>query len=224
MFVFHWLVWCSWDIDFTQENLGQISWWGPVCTETWMPGRRDRSWLCGQWQLLRLSKVGCVSMVFIEQVYECYPQLRSTQLKKKCVEACWGWLVGQQWHGLLSKEVSEKQALLLVFILKDINPEYSLVGLMLKLKLQHFGHLIRRADSLKKTLMLGKDWRQKEKRKLLDGITESMYMNLSKLQEMVKGSLVCCSPWGCKESDTTEWLNNNSHRARHRSGTWTLVL
>ena len=77
---------------------------------------------------------------------------------------------------------------------------------------------------IEKDFDAGKDWRQKEKRKWLDGITDSMYMNLSKLQEMVKGSLVCCSPWGHKESSTTEWLNNNSHRARHRSGTWTLVF
>ena len=50
-----------------------------------------------------------------------------------------------------------------VYILKEINPEYSLEGLMLKLKLQYFGHLIWRADLLEMTLMLGKDWRQKEK-------------------------------------------------------------
>ena len=72
---------------------------------------------------------------------------------------------------------------------KEINPEYSLEGLMLKLKLQYFGHLIRRASSLKKTLMLGKiegrRRRQQQRMRWLDGI-DLMDMSLSKLREMVK--------------------------------------
>ena len=75
-------------------------------------------------------------------------------------------------------------------ILKEINPEYSLEGLMLKLELQYFGHLIWRADSLEKTLMLGKieDGRRREQQRMrwLDSITDSMDMNLSKLCEKVK--------------------------------------
>ena len=75
-------------------------------------------------------------------------------------------------------------------ILKGINPEYSLEGLMTKLKLQCFGHLMQRADSLEKTLMLGKfegGWGREWKRtRWLDGITDSMAMHLGKLQEMVK--------------------------------------
>ena len=84
---------------------------------------------------------------------------------------------------------------------------------MLKLKLQYFGHLMRRVDSLEKTLMLGgiggRRRRGRQRMRWLDGITDLKHMSLSELWEFVDrpGGLPCCSSWGRKESDTTERLN-----------------
>ena len=93
----------------------------------------------------------------------------------------------------------------------QISPEYSLEELLLKLKLQYFGHLMRRTDSLEKTLVLGKiegGRRGRQRMRWLDGITDSMDMGLSKLRVGDgQGGLVCCNPWGRKESDMTELLN-----------------
>ena len=93
--------------------------------------------------------------------------------------------------------------------LKEISPGCSLEGLMLKLKLKNFGHLMRSVDLLEKTLMPGKieggRKREQQRMKWLDGITDSINMSLSKLGDGDgQGDLACCSPRGCKESDTTE--------------------
>ena len=96
------------------------------------------------------------------------------------------------------------------------------------LKLQYFGHLVRRADSLEKTWVLG-DWRQEEK-----GITEDEvagwhhWLNGHECEQSLQdsgwqGKLVCCSPWGCKESDTSEQLNNNRSQEKHSQDiSWSL--
>ena len=98
-------------------------------------------------------------------------------------------------------------------ILKEISPECSLEGLMLNLKFQYFGHLMRRADLFEKTLMLGKiEGRRRrgwQRMRRLDGITDSMDMSLGKPPGVGDGpeGLVCWGPRGRKELDTTEQLN-----------------
>ena len=102
--------------------------------------------------------------------------------------------------------------------IKPVNPKgnhsWIFIGKTdMKLKLQYFGHLMQITDLLEKTLMLVKfetRWRRAQQRmKWLHDITDSMDMNFSKLWDIVKGILVCCSTWGLKGLGMTAWLNNN---------------
>ena len=110
----------------------------------------------------------------------CLWQMKNLNAHESFDNFVWGRLLRVSWTARRSKQS----------ILKEINLEYLLEGLMLKLKLQYFGHLIWRANSLEKTLMLGKTEgrRRRERQSLrwLDGITDSIDMNLSKLQEIVE--------------------------------------
>ena len=144
------------------------------------------------------------AMVFPVVMYRC----ESWSVKKaehRRIDAfelwCWRRLLRVPWTARRSNQ----------FILKEISPGCSLEGLMLKLKLQYFGLLMQRVDSLEKTLMLGgvggRRRRGKQTMRWLDDIIDLMDMNLSKLRELVQGGLACCDSWGRKESDTTERLN-----------------
>ena len=143
------------------------------------------------------------AMVFPGVMYGCWTIKKAERWRIDAFELwCWRRLLKVPWTARRSNQS----------ILKVISHGCSLEGLTLKLKLQYFGHLMRRADSLEKTLMLGKEGRRRrgqEWMKWLDGITELNGHGFGWIPGVGdgQGSLVCCSSWGRKESDTTERLN-----------------
>ena len=147
-----------------------------------------------------------IAMVFPVVMYGC----ESWTIKKvehQRIDAfelwCWRRLLRVPWTTRRSNQ----------FILKEISPEYSLEGLILKLKLQYFCHLMWRTDSFEKTLMLkkieGRRRRGRQRMRWLDGITNTQWTWVESSPRVSdgRGGLACCSPMGHKESDMTQWLN-----------------
>ena len=154
------------------------------------------------------------AMVFPVVMYGCesWTRKKAERTRIHAFELwCWRRLLRVPWTARRSNQS----------IFKDINPEYSLEGLMLKLKLQYFGYLIQRTDSLEKTLMLGKiEGRRRGQLRMrqLDSITDSMDMHLSKLQKIGDRGAWYATVLGVTKSQTWQTLNNDNN------GDVTLIL
>ena len=169
------------------------------------------------------TKVSLVKiMVFPVVMYGCESwTIKKTEHQRVNAFELWCWrrLLKVPWTARRSNQS----------ILKEISPEYSLEELMLKLKLQYFGHLMQRTDSLEKTDP-GKDWRWEEK-----GMTEDEmvgwhhWLNGHEFEQAPgvgdgQGSLACCSPWGHKELDMTKWLNWTENVSVDRNNRLTILV
>ena len=211
----------SWEIDGeTVETVSDFIFWGSKITadgdccheikRLLLPGRKVMTSLDSilkSWDITLPTKVRLVKAVDFPVVMygcECWTIKKSERWRIDAFEL-WCW---RRLESPLTARRSNQS------ILKEISPECSLKGLMLKLKLQYFGHLMRRADSFEKSLMLGKieggRRRAQQRMRWLDGITNLISGHGFEWTPGVSDGqegLACCGSWGCKESDTTEQLN-----------------
>ena len=147
----------------------------------------------------------CQAIVFPVVMYGCEScTIKKVERRRIDVFELWCWrrLLRVSWTARRSNQL----------ILKEIRPEYSLEGLMLKLKLQYLGRLMRRTDSFEKTLMLGRIEGRRRRGWQDEMVGWHHWLNAHKIEQALGvgdacGSLVCCSPWGRKESDMTDWIN-----------------
>ena len=157
------------------------------------PTHNNYLWYVSNWTLVTSFMYGC----------ESWTVKKAESQRIDAFELwCWRRLLRVPWAARRSNQ----------FILKEISPEISLEGMMLKLKLQYFGHLMRRADSLEKSLMLGGiGGRRRRGNRGWDGwmasLTRWTWVWVNSGSWWWTRDLACCNSWGRKESDMTEWLN-----------------